>query len=172
MNFKLLNSNVQEILFEFGWCKERNLKSYLVFTQQKNIFANFMTIAKSFVGLEISYIDYRHNECALHFDLDESIVSKNIRARYYNYESHLDINWLKDVDYRETENFHICSVVEQKIGKKCARIGYWDAQDIGLDLYVSVDGQIFSVNYDDPTLVSQSFVEFLNDELYRNKKLI
>jgi hypothetical protein len=165
MNFKFLKQNVEEVLAQHGWSKERNIKRDLKFTSDKKVFPIFLDIAHSFVGLELKFKNKWGNESGLYFDLDESNTSKDIRAGYYNYNGHLDPNWLADVDYHATENFEISSIINSKVGKVCSRIGFWDDYDTGFDLYVTIDGEIYAANYDDPIYISQSFEEFLNQNV-------
>ncbi len=168
MNYNDLNPNVVDVLSNANWCKERNLKAYLQFTREKKIFPKFLEIAESFVGINFNYLNVNDINNALYFDLDESVVSKNMRARYYNYDSHLDSDWLIDPDYRETEDFYVTKNVISKIGKTCARIAFWDDGEIGFDLYVDSDGKIYACNYDDPSFINNNIIDFLNQEIKNN----
>ena len=160
-----IKPEVINILNAHYWCLERNLKEFLEMASEKNITPKFLEIAQSFLGIEIFYQNQRSVKCAIYFDLDESKVSKNMRARYFNYSNHEDPNWIADPDYRETEDFNVTSRIIGKIGERCSRIAFWDDGDNGFDLYVTADGKIYGGNYDDPVFLNNSIEEFLNENV-------
>lgn len=168
MNIENFTSPVISALQDSGWKKDRDVWDKLVFTQEKDVFDEFKALAKSFGHLKIELIGKPGPEC-IYFDLDESDLGKDLRAKTFNYSNRLDEKWLVDPDFMETEDFEETSEIQKIIGKRCSRFGFWE-EYLGMDLFISIDGEIYVSHYYSPTLFADSLVDFLNKVIvgYKN----
>ena len=161
MDIKRLSKETISYLKKCGWSKHRNYSKTTFHYSMKNTFEEFNKIANSLGGLIYDYGN-SNEEKRVYFDLDESSLSKDIRAKSFCYESHHDPNWINDVEFRATEDFSKTKKVNENGNINCSRIGFWYDDDLGYDVYVEKSGAIYIAHSDIPILFADSIENFLN----------
>lgn len=160
MDVSNLSEIATRVLTSEGWSAHRNMSEKLNFPKEKNIVPGFLNIAKSFAYLKVEFEGYSGREC-LYFDLDESDVSKDLRAIQATYFGKDDPEWHADPDYCDTEDFAHTNEIQNCLGRKCSRIGFLE-EDLGVEIYLCDDGRVYVSHWMEPVHWADSFTEFLN----------
>ncbi len=147
-------------LTEAGWYKGRDVFDDLLIDGNKKIFPAIQEIMSEFGLLKITYQGKKQEE-SIYLEIDNSEISKNLRADTFGFESYLSPEIINEPDFEETENFQLTNIVENQIGRNCSRVGFIE-DEMGADIYVDEAGSIYLAHHDAPVRVSNSFIEFLN----------
>ncbi|TQV86342.1 SUKH-3 domain-containing protein [Aliikangiella coralliicola] len=160
-----------KVLTEAGWSLDRQLnEENLVFTEDKRIFAQFLSIAKEFGQLELHFEEKESGDRdVMYFDLDESESSRMMRARIFGYADYRNISLIEEPDFKLQEDFELTQEVEGYIGEPCARVGFLD-DEFGFEVYVINDGSIYWTHSGVPAKVCESLPVFL-ENLAAGKKM-
>jgi len=160
---RLYSSIVLEVLSNAGWTPNRNVEAQLVFSENKRSFKEASIIYAEFANLLLEFVGKDGCQC-VYFDIDESEASKNLRAAIFGYSSYEEISLVDEPDFEESENFKLTEIVEGHLGKPCSRIGFLEDQ-IGYDIFVTRDGEIYLTHYQEPIFAHKSFADFLNSTI-------
>ena len=160
---RLLSDTAREVLENNGWHETRDVYEELEFPDGKEVFEFMRRTVGSFALLEIKYAGPDGDE-TLYFDVDDSYVAQNMRARIWGYA---DINSPEiefDREFSPLEDLNETNRVSKSIGRKCMRMGFLD-DGLGFEIYIADNGSVYLDHGGRPFMVSNSYYGFLNSQI-------
>ena len=143
-----------------GWCPERDVFDSLFLSKKKKIFAGSKEVLGLFGLLKLSFIGDDGDQ-VIYFDVDDSEVSKNMKAEIFGYNSYKDPKLLNEPDFNVSENVEWTNLVEEFVGQPCARIGFLETQ-FGFNIYVAENRSIYIAHGTEPQFAALNIIDFLN----------
>ena len=154
---------VLKVLSAAGWQADRNIFHKLTLPSKKKLFRNAKEIIEKLGLLEIEFIGRSGHEI-IYFDVDDSIVSMNMRARIFGYDNYQRPLLKNEPDYEAKENFKWVEKAEEYVNMPLSRIGFLE-DEFGYNIYVGENGYIYVAHSEEPVLASLNYIDFLNSTI-------
>lgn len=160
---RIYSDPVLQVLKQSGWTPERDVFNELELSGKKKVFRSAKEIISQFGRLKLEYIG-RSGKEVIYFDVDDSVISKNMRAEMFGYSDYRDEQLLAEPDFEPIENFKWTEKAEAYIGKQCSRVGYLE-DEFSYEIFVTEDGEIYLAHNDKPLFFARNYIDFLNSKI-------
>jgi hypothetical protein len=157
-----LSKYTKSVLKKFGWVEGRDISEQLIISEQKDSFPEAISLMSEFGFLKIEFKKKNQLE-TIYFDCDDSKKSEVLRANIFGYDDPDDPKLKVELDYMQFEDFQTTSKISEQIGE-CCRLGFYEDQ-LGHDIYVATNGNIYVAHGTKAFISANSFVEFLNNHI-------
>jgi len=151
---------VLKVLRRAGWYSGRDVFDMLEIQSKKRAFRAAKEIFSELGLLKLEYIG-SDGEQIIFFDVDDSDISKNMRAEMFGFETFLDPSLQNEPDFEVVENFKWTEVAESFLNKECSRVGVIE-DEIGYSIFVTEDGSIYLAHGEEPFFAYKNVFDFLN----------
>lgn len=164
---KIFSDTAEEVLVRAGWTPDRDVSGDLVFSEQKVLFKQANWLINNLGLLKLTFAG-RGGVQTLYFDVDDSEISKNMRAETFGCNSYLDPSLKNEPDFEPLENFKWVMKAEEYVDTRLCRVGYLE-DEFGFDVYVGENGYIYLAHGEEPILKSLNYIDFLNSLILSSK---
>lgn len=162
-----LDKEVRVALERSGWSQERDIFESIQRPGIATISDAAKRIIRQYGLLRVEY-EGKSGEETLYFDVDDSLESKNLRANIFGYDFFHQVP-PDELDFNEYLDNDLVEKISENINEPCDYIGFKD-DHLGVDLFVTADGSIYSAHGTTADKQASSFTEYLNEIFRLNKK--
>lgn len=150
----------KKVLLNAGWSAGRDVFGGLIREKKEFLPDEVKKVISEYGLLKLNFEGQSGRE-SFYFDVDDSEMSKNLRADIFGYASYREIDSEKEPDFKINLDSLLAQKISENVGERCEYIGFIEDY-LGFDVFISQSGCVYIAHGTTATKRADRFEEFLD----------